>query len=173
MALDQSKQLAKLVARRAIQTTDTQRTHLPLDKNKRLLVVVLRPHQTHLDPAVLPLGAFVKNLFSQCQYVELPPSSTTVDYDRIQQQGLETEQVVIAMVVKPAAWHRFGLLPEQDNFVRDLISRRDYILVSLGSPVALESYSAASERIGTFSDVYGSQEALAEYLCGNSSHLKA
>jgi hypothetical protein len=69
------------------------------------------------------------------------------------------------MVIRPAAWHAFGLRPEQSKFVRQLIqARNDVVLASLGVPYALEDFHDAAVRICTYSDVPVSQQALADYL---------
>lgn len=161
--IQQSEVLAKRVALHSIQVFDS--TSKPvLNTDKEILVVMLRPHQTHLDPSELPFGQFMRLRFSQCKYLELKPDSTPDDYNTTMSEALDSEQVVVAMIVKPAAWHRFGLLPEQDHFVRELISRRDFTLASLGSPVPLEDYPDATYRVCAFSDVFVSQEALADFL---------
>ncbi len=165
--LDQSERLAKSVARKSISVLSLNEKAAALDRTLELLVVMLRPNQSHLDPPVQPFGTFMQERFSQCEYYELRPDSPADDYAQLKQRALAARQVVIAMIVKPAAWYRFGLLPEQDEFVRELTAQRDCILASLGSPVALESYPDALTRICAYSDVFVSQEALAEFLCEN------
>ena len=68
------------------------------------------------------------------------------------------------MIVRPAAWHVFGLRPEQCELVRQLTRKRAVVLASLGVPYVLDEYSDAVVRICTYSDVPASQEALAEFL---------
>jgi hypothetical protein len=165
--LDQSEQLAKLVAQRSIKSVSGDYQQVGLDTESELLVVMLRPNQSHLDPPVQPFGEFMSRRFSQCKYFELRPDSTPEEYARLLEVGIAVRQVVIAMIVKPAAWYRFGLLAEQDAFVHELTAKRDCVVASLGSPVALESYQNASIRICAYSDVFVSQEALAEFLYVN------
>lgn len=172
-ALDQAEQLAKTVAARSIRRLASQKNLIPLLADRELLVVMLRPHQSHLDPDELPFGAFLREHFSRCEYHELGPQAMAEDYNQMLERGLVAEQVVIAMVVKPAAWYRFGLLPEQDKYVRELTAKRDSVLVSLGSPVALENYADATERICAYSDVFVSQAALAGFLCDKWTKLIA
>jgi hypothetical protein len=69
------------------------------------------------------------------------------------------------MIVRPAAWHAFGLRPEQAQFLKRVLSqRRDAVIASLGVPYVLDDYPEAATRICTFSDVPVSQEALADFL---------
>ncbi len=164
--LDQSEKLAKSVARQSIRALDQQKQLVPLAADRSLFVAMLRPHQSHLDPAELPLRGFLSERFPNCEYRELGPRATADDYAQALAKALAAEQVIVAMVVKPAAWFRFGLLAEQDQYVRELTAQRDCLLVSLGSPVALESYPDAAARVCVYSDVFVSQAALAEFLSG-------
>jgi hypothetical protein len=68
------------------------------------------------------------------------------------------------MIVRPAAWHAFGLLPPQREFVRRLTAERPVVLASLGVPYALDDYPDAAVRICTYSDVAVSQRALVDVL---------
>lgn len=159
----ESELLAKSVARQSIQVFDNQ-PKPELRTDHEIFVVMLRPHQSHLDPPDQPFGQFMRQRFSRCEYRELRPDSTPDDYTTALKQAVDAEQIVVAMIVKPAAWHRFGLLPEQNHFVRELVSRRDCTLASLGSPVPLEDYPNAGHRVCAYSDVFVSQEALADFL---------
>jgi beta-glucosidase-like glycosyl hydrolase len=161
----QAEDLAKRVARQSIRVVARQKQLTPISRDKELAVLMLRPNQSHLDPETLPLGTFLRECHPHCTYRELGPNATANDYAQAFEQALSASQVVIAMVVKPAAWYRFGLLPEQDKFVRDVTALRECVLVSLGSPVALEDYHDAAERLCAYSDVFVTQEALADYVC--------
>jgi beta-glucosidase-like glycosyl hydrolase len=167
--MSQAEELAKLVARQSVRVVASQKKLTPLSCENGLSVFMLRPNQSHLDPETLPLREFLQERHPQCSYHELGPSAAADDYAQAVEQALAAEQVVIAMVVKPAAWYRFGLLPEQDQFVRDVTAKRECILVSLGSPVTLEDYKDATERLCAYSDVFVSQAALADYLCGKGA----
>ena len=74
--------------------------------------------------------------------------------------------VLVAMIVKPAAWHAFGLLPAQRELVEQLTREREAVLVSLGVPYALAEYPEAKVRICSYSDVPVSQRAVAGFLVG-------
>jgi beta-N-acetylhexosaminidase len=68
------------------------------------------------------------------------------------------------MIVRPAAWHAFGLLAHQAEFVRKLTTARPAVVACLGVPHALDDYPDAAVRICTYSDVAVSQQALADVL---------
>ena len=79
-------------------------------------------------------------------------------------QAAEARHVLVAMIIKPAAWQHFGLLPAQRQFVEALASRSSVILASLGSPYSINDFPRGGPRLCTFSDVAVSQQALAAIL---------
>ena len=99
------------------------------------------------------------------KYVQLGPNADAAAYEAARELAASAKQLLVAMIVRPAAWHAFGLRPEQSEFVRQLTRERDdVVLASLGVPYALEDYPEAAVRICTYSDVPVSQQALAEFL---------
>ena len=72
--------------------------------------------------------------------------------------------VVAALVVKPAAWRVFGLLPPQHRFVEALLRQQPVVLAALGSPSIFERYPEAAARVALYSDVPASQRALVAAL---------
>ncbi|MEX0746758.1 MAG: hypothetical protein WD275_02080, partial [Rhodothermales bacterium] len=88
------------------------------------------------------------------------------DLDEVRMLAARVKNVVLALVVKPAAWHAFGLLPEQRKLVDDLLASREPIIVSLGSPFILDEFGNAGARLCTYSDVESSQRAAASVLAG-------
>ena len=67
----------------------------------------------------------------------------------------------MAVIVKPAAWHRFGLLPFQRQFVRDLVDQGNVWLAAMGSPLVLAEFQDVKAGICVYSDV----EPLHESIC--------
>ena len=74
------------------------------------------------------------------------------------------ERLLVAIVVKPAAWHSFGLSDEQRAFVQDLIHQKPAVLAALGSPRGLDGFAGAEAQLCTYSDVPASRWALMEFL---------
>jgi hypothetical protein len=72
--------------------------------------------------------------------------------------------LLVAIIVRPAAWYAFGLLPEQKAFVQWITGERAVVLASLGVPYALRDFPDAALRICTYSDVPASQQALVDFL---------
>ncbi|MEM9354368.1 MAG: glycoside hydrolase family 3 protein [Planctomycetota bacterium] len=131
--------------------------------NKPLCALFFKPFQTHLDPPRQPLAAELESRFSSVEYHEIGPSSSASDLEAAREAAESADQLLLAMVVKPAAWHHFGLLPEQNQLVEALQKRPGTVLACLGSPVGLERF-AASVKFCTFSDVPASQAALAQAI---------
>ena len=82
----------------------------------------------------------------------------------LDQEAANAEQVLIAMIVKPAAWHRFGLDEKHAEMLRKLIQHKCCVLASLGTPEALKPFAITSTQLCTYSDVPVSQLALADSL---------
>lgn len=159
--------LAEAVAREAL-FVDGIEEALPAmaEGGSGLLVLYVQPHRTRLDPPEAPLGEAVRRAFPGARYVEVRPEADGEQLRRLAEEARTFRHVVVAAVVKPAAWHAFGLLPAQADFVRTLARERPIVLASLGSPIVLEAYPEAALRICTYSDVPASQRALVAALTG-------
>jgi hypothetical protein len=126
---------------------------------------LLKPFETPLDPPEQPLAAALRERFPNVKYAQLGPRSDTLAYRAAEDLARDCQQLLIAVIVRPAAWHKFGLLPEQTAFAHELLRQhRGAVLVSLGVPQVLEEFPEAGLRICTYSDVPVSQRALAEFL---------
>jgi beta-glucosidase-like glycosyl hydrolase len=158
---------AREPARRAIKTLHSNRPALPFSADDKTAVILLKPFETAIEPPEQPLGAAVRELFRDATYVQLGPRSDEAAYRLAGDLARSAKQAVVAMIVRPAAWHAYGLRSEQVEFVKSVIGeRQDAVLVSLGAPYALDDYPNAAMRICTYSDVPVSQQALAEFLVG-------
>jgi beta-glucosidase-like glycosyl hydrolase len=154
----------KTAARAAIDVSGNCADVLPLDRDRPLVAILLKPFATAIDPPQQPLAAALRCRFRDLQYFELGPQTNDREYATARAAALAAPQLVVAMIVRPAAWHAFGLLAPQAEFVRHLTSERKALVASLGVPQALDDYPAAAVKICTFSDVPVSQEALADVL---------
>lgn len=164
--LQTAGETAREIARAAVEVRDSHDNLLPLDATKPLVAVLVKPFATAIDPPEQPLAAALRERLSNVTYIELGPAANDAQLAAARAAALAAPQLVIAMIVRPAAWHAFGLLAQQADFVRSLIAQRPAIVTSLGVPQALEDYEAAAARICTYSDVAASQAALADVLLG-------
>ena len=145
--------------------TDT-RPAVRIDAAQSLVAVLLKPFATAIDPPEQPLATALRERFPHVTYLELGPGANDAQLAAARAAVLAAPQLLVAMIVRPAAWHAFGLLAQQAEFVRSLTEERPTILASLGVPQALDDYPAAAARICTYSDVAVSPAALADVLLG-------
>ena len=162
--------LADDVARRAVSVRDAAGL-LPLDPARvaddGLLVVLLKPHRTRLDLPEEPLGDALRAVYPGVRYQQLGPEADAATYREVVDEAEQVRHVVVAMIVKPAAWQHFGLLPAQQQWVEALAARRTVVLASLGSPYVLDAFPQGHARLCTYSDVAASQRALVSVLAGS------
>ena len=165
------RRLAAEVAYRAITSlAPLSPDVLPLNRadvsESGLLVLLVKPNRSRLDPPEEPLAADVRAMFSKARYEEVGPEAGEPVFERLLAQASQVRHVVVALVVKPAAWHAFGLRPAQQRFLEALTQQQPVILVALGSPHGLDRFEQAAARLYTYSDVPASQRALVSYLVG-------
>ncbi|MGI9177070.1 MAG: glycoside hydrolase family 3 N-terminal domain-containing protein [Pirellulales bacterium] len=150
--------LADRVAAAAVEVHDP-RGLLPFDSSRSLVAVLVNPYRSHIDAQIPPLAASLQQSFSHCEFVEMRGNESAEAWRSLTHRCLAAEQVLVAVVVKPAAWHRFGLATEVDAWLRDLATQRLVTLASLGCGLSGDHPAAA--RITALSDVPASQEAVA------------
>jgi beta-N-acetylhexosaminidase len=155
---------AREIARGAVEISAAGASVLPFDQQKPLVTILLKPFATLIDPPEQPLAAALQERFANVQYFELGPKAVAAQYEAARLAALAAPQLVVAMIVRPAAWHAFGLLAHQAEFVRELTVARPTVVACLGVPHALDDYPDAAVRICTYSDVAVSQQALSDVL---------
>jgi hypothetical protein len=143
---------------------DGDENALPLDTESPLVAILLKPFETPIEPQEQPLAAALRQRFKAVTYVQLGPRADPAALEAAYIAARNAPQLLLAVVVRPAAWYAFGLLPEQKRFVERLIQERKVVLASLGVPYALREFPNAAARVCTYSDVPVSQQALAEFL---------
>lgn len=131
-----------------------------------VMCILVRPHTTYNDPTASPLRESFLKQFPDGTYAEVLPETDEETYGALLNEAGEHRGVVVAVIVKPAAWHKFGLLPAQHRFVGDMCRTQQVVLASLGSPVVLDDFPDAAHALCLFSDVAASQQALVAYLEG-------
>lgn len=156
---------AKVAARQAIEILHGSSPALPLNPDQPLTAILLRPFETRVDPPEQPLATALRERFRHVKYVQLGPKSNAAAYETALELACDAPQLLLAIVVRPAAWHDFGLRPEQKVFLDQVTrEREDVVLASLGVPYVLEEFPTAAVRICAYSDVPVSQQALADFI---------
>jgi beta-N-acetylhexosaminidase len=158
--------LAQHVARGAVEVMGTsgRSDPLPLDRDVPLVAIMLKPFQTPIEPLEQPLAAALRQRFREVKYLQLGPQADGADYQAAAYVARDAQQLLLAIIVRPAAWYAFGLLTDQKAFVEWITQERAVVLASLGVPYALLDFPDATVRICTYSDVPVSQQALADFL---------
>ena len=156
--------LATRVARAAAHRVDG--TLPDLGDGTGTLVVLVKPAPRPGEPEWLPLRDAVLRRFPNAQYRELEPVTEDEDepFEALLVEAREAERLVVAVIVQPAAWHRFGLAARERRFVQQLLTLKLSVLAALGSPRGLEGYEGADARLCLYSDVPAAQHALADVL---------
>jgi beta-glucosidase-like glycosyl hydrolase len=157
------------IARQAIRVVGQNRDSMTaLDRDAPLGAILLTPFEAFAaDVTEQPLAAALREQFRDVQYVQLGPQASTIAYDAARALAREAKQLLVAAVVRPAAWQAFGLRAEQSEFVRAILKQRqDVVLVSLGVPSILNEFPEAAFSICTYSDVPASQQAVVEFVLG-------
>jgi beta-glucosidase-like glycosyl hydrolase len=158
------------VAEDAVEIIDPRSpTPLPFSADRRITAILLKPFETAIDPPEQPLAAALRERFRDVNYVQLGPNADATAHRQAREMARNAEQLLIAMIVRPAAWHAFGLRPDQKILVQQITRERDdVVLASMGVPYALDDYPDAALQICTYSDVPVSQNALAQLLLAGS-----
>ena len=161
---------AASVARKAITVEEKRAGLVPVTAEEvatdGMLAVLVKPNKVYNDPTQAPLKEALLKVFPQVQFEEVGPEANESTFNQLLARARSVRHVVVAMVVKPAAWHRFGLLPAQHRFVETMITQQPVVLVSLGVPNILEAFPEAAVRCCTYSDVAPAQQALVDFLAG-------
>jgi hypothetical protein len=160
----QTEELASDVARRSTVIVRDDRSLLPFNANQSLCVVLINPFPLPSNADPPPLGIYLQSKFDKLRHFEIGAEPSNDTLQQVVQAAGEAQQRLVAIVVKPAAWHQFGLSPRLRDWLQALIERSPTAVACLGAPQGLEPYSAAAAQLCTFSDVPASQFALAERI---------
>lgn len=160
----ETEEMARQVALQAARIDDRQIAGLVFSPQKSLGVLFINPFQQPQPGSPQPLGKALSAKFAQLDYEEFGPDCTVEALAAAAQRMESCAGLLVAMVVKPAAWHRFGLRAELADWIQTLLARRQTVVACLGAPQGLEPYAGAAARVCMLSDVPASQLALAEAL---------
>jgi beta-N-acetylhexosaminidase len=125
------------------------------------VAVLVRSHTSPLDPEEQPLAEALRQALPGVAYHEVTPQTPEAEREAAAEAARGARAVLLALVVKPAAWHAFGLPPELEALAKRVVDGRPAAVAALGSPVALEGFEGAEARLVTFSDTPVAQRALA------------
>lgn len=130
-------------------------------------LVVVRPHTDYPDPTRADTATILSSASSTFNLHEVGPNPNPEQLQEILYDAKSAGTAVVAIIVKPAAWHSFGLLDWQTAFGCELISAVPSVVCVLGSPDGDRGLPAPDVRIVSFSDVEPSVRAVADHLAGS------
>jgi beta-glucosidase-like glycosyl hydrolase len=160
---DQTAALAEDVARRAtVVLKDAGR--LPLDPSRSLCAVLINQFPRAANSPAPLLGELLAAKVPRLTYFELGAAPSPAELDAAAAAAEKADEFLAAFIVKPAAWHQFGLPPWAGPWLTRLAGRRPTIAACLGARQGLAALPAAAAALCTFSDVPASQAALVEKL---------
>jgi beta-glucosidase-like glycosyl hydrolase len=110
-----------------------------------------------------PLEHALRFTYPSVLYRTVDPNTSAVERAAIRDLGQTRKHLVVAIAAEPAAWHAFGLAPEQRTLLRELAATRSVAYALLGSPNVIEVPPGAA-TICTYSDVPASQRALVRLM---------
>ena len=160
----QTEAMALDIARRATVVPKQTGGLLPFTPERSLCAVLVNPFPLPSNAEPPPLGKMLAEKFPRLDYFELGAEPSDADLTRIAELAAGADQLLAAFVVKPAAWHRFGLPPRLRDWLQELVAKRPTVIACLGAPQGLDPLAEAPVQICTYSDVPVSQAALIERL---------
>jgi beta-glucosidase-like glycosyl hydrolase len=159
----QTESLAFDVARRATVLMKNDGRLLPFSAGRQTCAIFINPFPLPSNAEPPPLGALLRRQFRKLDYFELGADPPMDQLNAIS-RAADVQQLLVAFVVKPAAWHQFGLPAKLRDWLQQLVSQRPAVAACLGAPQGLEPLADAGAHVCTFSDVPVSQQALVEKL---------
>jgi beta-glucosidase-like glycosyl hydrolase len=159
----QTESQALDVARRATVVMKNDGGLLPFSPERQTCAIFINPFPLPSNADPPPLGDLLRQRFRKLAYFELGAAPPRDELDSIS-RAAAVEQLLVAFVVKPAAWHQFGLPQKLRHWLQELVRQRPAVAACLGAPQGLEPLADAKAHVCTFSDVPVSQQALVEKL---------
>jgi len=174
---DEHRAFAMEVAEKSIQVALGESDQLVLYKagmgQYGTACVLVRPHTTYNDPTAAPLEKAFMGAFPDGGFFQILPDTRDDQLEDLLEKLEGFANIIVAVVVKPAAWHKFGLLPSQAAFVHEVSARFNIFLVALGSPIVLADFDRVKVGICAYSDVEPTMLALVKYLKSLESETQA
>ena len=159
--------LASRVAREAVEVV---RGPLPgdLGDGAGVVAVAFRRPPLPIEPAEMALRQAVAQHLPAASYHEVfpAPHSSDADLEAVLEAARGARRIVLAPVIRPSAWHAFGLADREQRLADALMALAPTTLLLLGDGRGLPGFAAADSALVAHSDVGASQAALVERLMG-------
>ena len=163
---DLAGEVAEAVAQKALSATGDVTSVRTLLRNEDRNAVVAVVPSTRSAPLTQPFEDAVEARAPHLSVVRLEPTDEVPAATRAILDAAEF--VVLAVFVRPAAWHTYGLSRSQHEIVRDQLKRGRSCLVLLGNEDYARSLPGAP-TLFVHSDMAPSQRAAVNYLLGQDA----
>ncbi|HEX9950828.1 MAG TPA: glycoside hydrolase family 3 N-terminal domain-containing protein [Rubricoccaceae bacterium] len=153
-----------LAERVALGALDLARGPLPRDlgDGAGVLFVAFRRPPLPIEPPAMAFAAAVREAFPAAEVREILPAphSSDADLDAVLALGRQSRRVALAPVIRPSAWHAFGLAEREQRLADALADAAPTTLLLLGDRRGLAGFPRADSALVAHSDVAASQRAL-------------
>ncbi|HEX8386556.1 MAG TPA: glycoside hydrolase family 3 N-terminal domain-containing protein [Rubricoccaceae bacterium] len=167
VGLPEHRDLAERVARGAVELA-TGPLPADLGDGTGVVVVAFRRPPLPIEPSEMALRSAVAQHLPGATYCELMPSphSPDADVEAVRSLARGARRVVLAPVIRPSAWHAFGLAAREAALADEIAATVPTTLLLLGDRRGLAGFPLADSALVAYSDVAASQRALVERLVG-------
>lgn len=156
----EATELAKSIAEAAIREKGViPEAWVSSARDRGVHILVFRPIPDYPDPTLSPAEDILRQWIPGATVETVGPEVTEEEASGILERAGSRGIVVCALVVKPAAWHSFGLRPDQVSLFRRLDDEYSVLPCSLGSPDVLEGLASGPYAMCSLSDVSPSVHA--------------
>ena len=144
--------------------SDSELSRVNADTGKGLLGITILANENHADPTGSTLEEAGSSLWRGAVWKTITPETSAAERAAIISLADRMPCVVVAPVVKPAAWHQYGLTDDLKVIASNLLGRSNCVLVCMGPSSITDELPSASLTLCAWSDVLPSFRAVVRKL---------
>jgi len=144
--------------------SDSELSRVDADTGKGVLGITILANENHADPTGSSLGEAGSSLWRSAVWKTISPETSATERAEIISLADRMPCVIVAPVVKPAAWHQYGLTDDLKIIASNLLGRSNCVLVCMGPETIADELPPASLTLCAWSDVLPSFRAVVRKL---------
>lgn len=144
--------------------SDSELRRVNADTGKGVLGITILANENHADPTSSTLGEAGSSLWRGAVWKTISPETSATERAEIISLADRMPCVVVAPVVKPAAWHQYGLSDDLKVIASNLLGRSNCVLVCMGPATIADELPPAALTLCAWSDVLPSFRAVVRKL---------
>jgi beta-glucosidase-like glycosyl hydrolase len=144
--------------------SDSELSRVDYNTGKGVLGITILANDDHADPTGSTLGEAGQSLWRSAVWKTISPETSATERAEIISMADRAPCVVVAPVVKPAAWHQYGLTEDLTIIAANLLARSNCVLVCMGPPTIADDLGQTSLTLCAYSDVLPSFRAVVRKL---------